>query len=125
MGNSDSGPTVYTATDAAYTTFFTQQCDAFNLVVLANATVPEDKVKYVCSIALEYLDNDEDGEVDSGFVNEEMKPLSILIFESRTWGIDALNQNTEATGKLNAKRPDQLILGANDIYVGGNVGFTR
>ena len=66
MGNSDSAPTatVYEPIEPAFVPFFTQQCDAFNLVVLGHSYVPEEKVKYVCSIASEYLDNDEDGEVD-------------------------------------------------------------
>ena len=56
--------TVTAPTDPVLLPFFNRQCDAFGLVVAGASDVPEEDVKLVCSLVSEYLDNDEDGEVD-------------------------------------------------------------
>ena len=79
MGNTLEA-TVYTPTDAVYTPFFDYQCDAFGLVVLGSGALNTEKVKYVCSIASEYLDNDEDGVVDDERMPNLMKEGALLLF---------------------------------------------
>ena len=42
--------------------------------------IEEKKLKYVCSIAMEYLDNDEDGVVDDERMPNLMKEGALLLF---------------------------------------------
>ena len=43
----------------------------------------------MCSIALEYLDNDEDGEVDDDEVNDALKRTAVFIYEDENAGTNA------------------------------------
>ena len=50
--------------------------------------IEEKKLKYVCSIAMEYLDNDEDGVVDDEIMPNYMDNGALLLFPTK---LDAQN----------------------------------
>ena len=51
---------------------FTQHVDVFGVKVFGTDQVPVDKLKHVATVLAEYLDNDEDGEVDAPRVVREL-----------------------------------------------------
>lgn len=57
---------------ALFPSAFTQYASVFGVHVFATTTTPEDKVVHAVHVLAQYLDNDEDGEVDNTQVLQEM-----------------------------------------------------
>ena len=58
---------------------FTQQINVFGIPVVGRPNVPVDKLTHVAKIMAEYLDNDEDGDVDDPAVADAMKSKDALL----------------------------------------------
>ena len=65
---------------------FTQQINVFGIPVVGTPNVPVDKLTHFATIMAEYLDNDEDGNVDDPAVVDAMKSENAMIMVFADWG---------------------------------------
>ena len=65
--------------DDDFKDIFTQQINVFGIPVVGTPSVPVDKLTHFATIMAEYLDNNEDGDVDDPAVVDAMKSNNALI----------------------------------------------
>ncbi|MGY3686415.1 hypothetical protein ACXAAV_07050 [Vibrio coralliilyticus] len=74
--------------------FFTQKATVFNAVTIcATNQVPIDKLRHAANVAAQWLDNDQDGQVDqTGIVNELQGNRATLVMSARGFSDQAFEQ---------------------------------
>ncbi|GMI13299.1 hypothetical protein TrVE_jg12597 [Triparma verrucosa] len=66
-------------------TLFDKYINVFGINIIAQESVPDIKVEHVANVLAQYLDNDEDGEIDDEKVGDELfrRYASILLFDDQ------------------------------------------
>lgn len=59
---------------------FSKSVDVFGITIIATARTPDDKLRYAANIMAQYLDNDEDGEVDNQTVVDTLVDQNATLF---------------------------------------------
>ena len=115
-------------TDDPLSAFFDREINVFGIRLVASSTVPNDKLSHAAHIMAEYLDNDEDGDVDDPPVVAAMRNRRAIlvmfdsfnelknsgIFESSAiegyWGQDLYADETAQPGRFDASLEEVLHL---------------
>ena len=120
MGNTGPEPEaveIVPTTDSLLSQIGFEQCNAFGITIVSNNSAADAELLHVCSIAREFLDNDEDGVVDDELVSKELEISVILMFANEADKTSALNLTIE-----NALYANFLNVGfiyENEVEVGG------
>ena len=88
--------------------FFSKSIEVFGILIVASENTPDSKVLHAAHVMAEYLDNDEDGQVDDDAVVASMvsKQATLVMFQDEN--------EAESSGIFDAEIPEDR--GFQDLY---------